>query len=248
MDLVGAIVTIGIIASCFMSGGCTVSGHSGPHDSSSGDSSSSSTTEYRTVCENDISYRIAEVDPRFELINPSVVFVDREAQLRLVANVKYDVIVTQKCQEESRESGGTWRKSRDLGTNSAVIERVVYDPNGTGYDEFHPRSATPNRTQVKPINNKTFTVIWSESGEKRATDHIHGTIVLNNRFKFKRYNEIRFPSNWKGYESADVFRINHPQNVRLVYDITEDLDVPFLLKNGKTRDYLEVEGTMSLNR
>lgn len=248
--MVEAIVAIGIIASCFLSGGCTVSGHSGPHNSPDSSSSSSyaSTTEYRTVCENDISYRIAEVDPRFELMNPSVVFVDREAQFRLVANVKYDVIVTQKCRRESRQSGGTWRKSSDLGTNSAVIERVVYDPNGTGYDEFHPRSANPNRTQVKPIDNKTFTVIWSESGEKRATDHIHGTIVLNDMSKFKRYNEIRFPSNWKGYESADVFRINHPQNVKLVYDITEDLDVPFLLKNSKTRDNLEVEGTMSLNR
>lgn len=119
--------------------------------------------------------------------------------------------------------------------------RYFYDPKGIGYDEFHPKSVDVPRTRVRQINNTTFGVTWTEVGPKGTTDYIQGTVILNNKSKFKKLKEAGFSSQWKGAKSASVWRENYVEPEMLVYDLDQGVNVQYKLHN-RVVDTVEVEG------
>lgn len=196
----------------------------------------------RYVCENTISYRNNGIsNAQYELLRQDSVFVDREAQFRLIAEVKYDIWVDQVCWTEKSVDYGPWRKSGSDRTYSGVASTQVYDPKGIGYDEFHPKSVDVPRTRVRQINNTTFGVTWTEVGPKGTTDYIQGTVILNNKSKFKKLKEAGFSSQWKGAKSASVWRENYVEPEMLVYDLDQGVNVQYKLHN-RVVDTVEVEG------
>lgn len=221
----------------------------GDDDSASAPSDSSPSIETRSVCENKVSYRPNSISKaEYQLLRQNSVFVDREAQFRLVAEVKYDIWVDQECWREERVNYGSWYRTGGTSSYSGVASTQVYDPQGVGYDEFHPKSMDHPRTRVRRINNTTFGATWTETGPKGTTDYIQGTVILNNKNKFKELSQVSFSSSWGGRRSADVWRTTHNKPDQLVYDIDESVDVKYKLSNGRTTTTVEVEGVASSNK
>lgn len=212
------------------------------------------------TCNNTVSYSIANIkEPRYELIHPSIVFVDREAQFRFAATVEYNVHLDQTCEETIKLSDGSTRDGKSI-QKSDIIATLVYDPNGQGYDEFHARSLVsqdPN-VSVKPliVSNGTFAVRWNKVGEKPSLGYgqgtqekIMGVIVLNDFNKFKKLDEITFPSSWQGKKPSDMksndkWNVTYPQQtqIKLTQDIDNNFDVDFVLTDGTRSDVLNVQG------